>query len=440
MAQGTLSFWLRPRVLAARAYGVQAVLWTGLLFPLAYDPTRTRDQILSRLLTDADLLRGLVPVAALAVGLAWFPVRVRPVSRAEVWLGVFLTLALASAAWSVRPAATLLRAGGLTIEYLLLLFLARLHTDMGVESLSHLGVVIQVIVLSCLGGALLVPSRALAVMPPDTVRRLAGVFPVIAPDILGFCSGVGVVLLAARTGPSWTRRRAAIALLVPADLAALLLTQARAAAALMVVGLLVVLLRSRPRLRVLAGGVLAVVGLGAGAYLVGPARVVALMTRHQDLRFFVTMTGRTSTWREALLTWLGRPFLGYGYYAGHRFALPPHPGYGEVSNVDSMWIETLIDLGVAGVVPLVLLIARAGSALLTLARSERGAAWTRLAIFVMALFASFLNPSLELLGYPMVFLGLVVFGAPRPGLPAAAPRRWWSRRQTVPLPDPIAWA
>ncbi len=398
------------------------VLWLGLLFPLVVDTVRTRDQILARDLSPVELLRGAVPIVCFMIGVLLARPRVRPVTRTELAFGLFLGVAVASTAWSVVRWATLVKAGSLVVAYLTILAIARLDERRGGRSLDGLGLAILLVVGLALVQLAVAPRAVMIpVDGPGAPLRLQGVLPAVAADLLGFLAAVAVLLLLEGSALSWIRGRWVRAALIAACLLVLVLTRARAATGLMALGLALLYGRrlltlfaalpsGRRRLLIAAATALAagVVALAA----VEPAWLVSLVTRGQDPRHFLSLTGRTVTWGDALAQWVHRPLLGYGYYAGHRFAIPVRPGWGNLQNLDSMWVETLLDIGLVGLVGLVLAVASAAYDLAR-PRAEDAHLGVRRVTFVIGLLASFINPSLQAYTYPMVVLAFVCLGAPR---------------------------
>ncbi len=88
------------------------------------------------------------------------------------------------------------------------------------------------------------------------------------------------------------------------------------------------------------------------------------------------------------------------------------PGWNNLQNLDSMWVETLMDLGVIGLLTLLLAVVSAG---IDLVRPVAGGGQlaVRRTLFVLGVAASFINPSLQSYSYPMILLAIVCLGAPR---------------------------
>ena len=220
--------------------------------------------------------------------------------------------------------------------------------------------------------------------------RLHGIVPYINEDLLGFVAMVALLGLLAGVGPRWsltTGRRIAIS---AGSLLVLVLSGSRTSLFILVFGLLVlaVLDARSPIVRVV------LVLLAAIAVLVLPALqtvVLEHVRRGQSQQSFTTLTGRTTTWTDALAVWRQQPFIGYGYYAGHRFL-----GFSadrNLSNLDNMYIETLVDTGLIGLFTLVLFLVKGCSRLVR-------SAWSRtrslsIAVVSAAIIGAAFNPSLQ---------------------------------------------
>lgn len=401
-------------------------LWVGLLFPLFLAPVRTRSELLFDAITPVELIRGLAPIGCLCIGLLLAWPGVGRVSRTEVVLGLFLGIAAASTIWSIAPWATMLKAGSLAVAYVTVLTIARQDEHARRRSLMVLAIVVEMVVFCALVGLLVAPQRAMAPLSRfDPTPRLQGIFPPIAADLLAYFGVLGVLFMLGDIGPRWQRTMAIRLPVIFGCLVALVLTRARVGLLLLVLGLLLgwhrqlrgaglALLRHR---WVKWVAILTVVA-GTVAVVVEAHSLAAFVTREQAMSDLLTLTGRTQTWREALIQWANRPFLGYGYYAGHRFAIPVTPGSEDISNLDNMWIESLTDIGVVGGAALLVVIISAAIDLVRPLQYDPQVSM-RGTIFVLGLIAGLVNPSLQSYNFAMVALAMVIFGAPRLGLRAS---------------------
>ena len=402
-----------------RAGVVDVVVMIGLLAPVAYQQDRTSSQISSSPVTPLAVVQGILPVVCLVTVLLLVrPQPLRP-TAVELWLGGFLLAAAVSTLWSVSPAITFLKAVQLAIAYVLVLVWIRVSPP-GRDLVARLGLLVHAVLLCVLVGLVITPGSAIVPIPgPDPTPRLRGIFPVIAPDLLGFMAVIGLLYLAARVGPRWTLRRELRFALAIAYAVIIVLTRARISLALLALGLVVLLIQDARRRSGLPF-VLPLLGV-AGVCMLSlyAGQISTFVGRGASSEALSTLTGRTVTWNQAADAWERQPLTGYGFYAGHRL--------GDVSeidaqNLDSMWIETLLDVGLVGAVPLIGLVIAGGQGLRR--HGPGGPTATQqlaVAVYVTALASSFVNPSLQQANYPMIVFAVVLLvrwpsgpGAPAP--------------------------
>jgi O-antigen ligase len=385
-----------------RSAAVDIVVMVGLLGPVAVQQDRTSTQITSAPVTGLAIVQGMVPVVCVAVALLLVrPASLRP-SATELWAAGFLTAAAVSTLWSVSPHVTLLKAMQLAIAYLLILLWVRMSP--GRDLVARLGLLVHAVLLAAVAGLILSPGSAVVpIAGADPTPRLRGIFPVIAPDLLGFMAVIGLLYLASRVGPSWTLRPGIRVGLAGTYVVVLLLTRARVSLVLLVIGLIVLMVQDARR-RTRLGFLLPLMGLAAVCVLsLYAGRITTFVSRGESSQALSTLTGRTVTWHQAEHAWGQRPLTGYGFYAGHRLGVVSSI---EAQNLDSMWIETLLDVGLIGAVPLAGFVIAGAFAL-----GRRRRAPSRqlaVAIYATALASSFVNPSLQQANYPMIVFATVL--------------------------------
>jgi O-antigen ligase len=139
--------------------------------------------------------------------------------------------------------------------------------------------------------------------------------------------------------------------------------------------------------------------------------MIDFLTRGQDAHGLLTLTGRTTIWERALDYWATGPVIGHGYYAGHRLGLAEFdPLFASYSNIDSTWIETLVDEGVLGLLLLgayfvttTVRVFRLGAG-----RQERGVSIAAICLVdVMAFF----NPTVQFPTSTLVLFAVLSFSA-----------------------------
>jgi O-antigen/teichoic acid export membrane protein/O-antigen ligase len=401
---------LLPLALERRALGL-ILTWAGLISPFIIIQQRTAENIQTSLVTPLNMFQGVAPIVFLVAVWLVFRRRVLPFRGAELALVGFAGVCLFSAVWSVNPLATALRAAQLVAIYLLLILLVR---QLGPPSavVRHLVGAVYVAIVGALLG--IVVDRRDALSPGgtyDSVRRvfvrtpaaLQEVAPYIHPDLLAWLAAVALLSLLAGVGPRWSQSASRRIAMGGASFAVLLLTGVRSALVLLALGLLLLaVLDARSRWRVLGLVIAAVVVV----MLIPPLQSVIAehLRRGQDAQSFGTLTGRTTTWHNALLEWGQRPVTGYGYYAGHRFsAFVASRG---LSNLDSMYVETLVDVGLVGLSALVLFIVVGLQRMVRSARSRTRS--LGLAVTLAALAGAAVNPSLQTPGVTLIVAAVLL--------------------------------
>lgn len=402
----------------------RAILWLGALAPFIYTTPRTVETASG--VTAIDLVRGGGPILAFA----WiyvhprfkeFPIRLQV---AETALAGFLLVAFASAAWTDHsPMSVLLKATQLAFMYLCVAKVAATYPDFGaaVRAVLH---VTHLILLAVLIQLLVAPSITYAGSDADPIPRLNSTIPAISANVLGVAIGAAILALLLRVGPRWATETWARWPLLATYALLLLATRSRIIAAVIAVALLAAALVAMWRsAEAFAGGLIAAAGGVAALWWVlesreAQAALADFLARGQTATGLATLTGRTVIWERALDFWSwGHTWWGAGYYTGHRFDLPEFdPLFRGYSNIDSTWIESLVDVGLVGTVLLAAFaligtwrVLRVGTD-----RYTKALAW---AVWVAILAVSTINPSLQSALYTAVVGGLLVFAAPRPSAP-----------------------
>jgi O-antigen ligase len=392
-----------------RVQAARIIAWVGLFAPMAVAQQRTAFELQSSSpVSTLNFVQAALPLVALGSVFMLTRPRLRRVSAPELCILVYLALAFISTGWSVAPLATFLKAGQLTLAYCLVAVLVRLGT--ATQIFRELSGWLLALVLAALGGLAIDPSAAYTMQRvfygTSSVRRLVGVFPANSPDLLGLVAAGGLICLVGRVYPRWATNVAVRWALGGACIATLLLTRSRTGLLVAGVGVLLTLaIERRSRLRVLLfAPAIAVAVVAASGWLGGP--IGRYVMREQNASSFSTLTGRTQEWHTALSLWTIHPLTGYGYYSGHRLLselalLSPS----QFQNLDNAWVETLLDLGVVGIIPLALAVVWA------FPRRESGLGSLRPAfvgLYAAFALASFVNPSLQEVAYPMVVFGTLV--------------------------------
>ena len=89
-----------------------------------------------------------------------------------------------------------------------------------------------------------------------------------------------------------------------------------------------------------------------GSYFLSD-RILQYLHRGQSLEQFKSLSGRVYSWERAIEFWKENPWLGHGFYSGHKQIEFNIPGK-FLATVDSTFLETLVDLGIIGLIILIM--------------------------------------------------------------------------------------
>lgn len=361
-------------------------------------------------------------------------------------LTLFGVVCLASTAWSVFPAWTLFKSA----EYLLdvALLAAILETVQSVRDYESLfnwtWALYGLLVLSVWLGAVLWPQEALHshYLPQGALlgMRLTGVLPAQASEGVGiFAAMLGLISVARLLPLSGARRdRIWYILALLASLATMVLTQTRGAIAGFLFGLFLVLYFSR-RLRLSA----------ALTFFVGPLLLLtsagglvwAFLERGQSEHSLTTLSSRVTWWTFAWHKLLQRPLLGFGAYAGGRFAVLAKLGLGTTSSLHSDFLGIIVGTSIWGLIPFLGVLLGLWWFLVHYLRRSSGAgperqlAYEAIAVLALLSVNSFLVPKLS---WPASLYFLVIVGYAeflrRRRATVSAPVR--TRQQPIQFPEP----
>ncbi|MFI6234173.1 O-antigen ligase family protein [Micromonospora sp. NPDC050784] len=291
--------------------------------------------------------------------------RSRGIRRADHWTAFFVTalwataaLATLSSVWSVTPLHTLQQA------IALLLLAALTHVVLWRRWADPVAVAADLHVVYVVLSMSLVVSLGLGIAGSASAAsfndRFQGLYS--NPNMLSIICALTIPLGWALYRQSG--KRTELLGVVPAVIA-LPITESRTALIALLVGGLWVVLRHGvgplARLLVVTVGGLGVAYLfGMLPSLVGSSWVQALATRFTDPDNGDFSNGRTQTWQAAIELWQGRPTLGFGYASGFQlFEQTRQNGFldANVNLVHNSYLQWLLEMGVIGVAPLLLLLA-----------------------------------------------------------------------------------
>ncbi|HEY2878954.1 O-antigen ligase family protein [Nocardioides sp.] len=395
------------------------LLWLAVMLPFIYTTSKTAAELSGGgSLGALEVLRGGGPFVLWGLSILAAPVRRRGFGAPDVLLALYALVIVMSASNPLNPnsQASLLKSITLISVILAMWRLVRLY-DHPRELVVALVGWVHVVLIAGAVQILVFKSTVYAAgaTSTDGLARLNLVVPSVSANPLAFVGVAGILSCALGVGPRWLHlnvfvRNALMGLYVYE----IFLTRTRSALG---VGLVIVAvsLVVRARRHPLSTITTAVVFIG-GAVALMPSLLPQLHTflqRGQTTASIDSLSGRTVIWDAAYRVWQQHQTLGLGYYSGHRLGIPGLQQ--DQSNIDNTWLETLVDVGLVGIVPLALFTL---VGVWRLARSKLLSGDIRLwgvgiAVYVVAI--SFINPTIQQPGAPQVVLTLLILSVtPRP--------------------------
>jgi O-antigen ligase len=335
--------------------------------------------------------------------------RIRPIGLERLF-ATYAGFCLLSAAWSLAPLITVVRA--LQLALLLLLVICSLRV-VGPERLVRtLTACCALYVLTCAGLVLLAPD-----LHPSRDDGRFGWFYVhpIAAGSHAAIGAMGVVALGLYSVDRWRSRLLGCpAWIFPIPLLTILvLTGSRGPLLAAVCALGVLLMYRLPRyaaiLLVLVGFLGVLSQFGPAATLTSflevseenDSFIVRHLLREQTPDQFLGLSGRAELWRDAMSQFYQRPLIGHGYQASRSLLLDAAVWAGHAH---SAYIQTLLDVGVAGGICLFLTLALVVVEGLS-RRAKPFNRWEGRAVFaaiVFILLNSITHESFAIAGYELV--------------------------------------
>lgn len=423
MATGVIVMAAMVVMLASRhrtAVG-RATLWFGFVAPFVLVGAPTGDPMGGSVgLTEA--LRFGLPLLCLAVGWVSSDAESRGVGGPGLLLLAFSCWAFFSSIWSVAPTASLLKAATLSVQIVLAMVLVSRYRQITDLAVAFVGAA-TVLSLSVGVGAILSPQRAWLVLEQADEQRLSGVWPPVHPNMLAILGCIAVLGLLTRTAPKWMLHPLVLTPLVMAQIVLIVASRSRAT---LIIGAVLLLwaITSMARSR-LAHGALIILSVTVSAFAAMNVadRFLEYLRRGQSAHELWTLTGRTNYWERALELWLDNPLLGFGYYSGHRLKVPLVSGQAVISNLDNVWIETAVDVGVVGVILLVSSVIYAGVRYWFARKQLPFETWVFIrSSYLLLSMATLYNPSLQTIGYAGAALTVLVSASKLvPGRSGVAP-------------------
>lgn len=401
-----------------RAQYARAVLWIGAFASIAYQTADDGDSVGIGPIT---VIRGLGPAVAflLALLIAPSPVRKLRFGLAELGASAFLLIAVGSSTWSVDPGSTLLKSVPIVFVYLCCWRIAKMSLSFD-HAVQQAIVAAQILVLMLLLELILAPAVTYSTDTAGSLPRLHLVVPGISSNVLGLVIALAVLGILFRRGLRILTVQPWSFFMLLACVACLVGTRSRVVTAVTVVIVLAtIVVRAAKSRGWFVAGAFATASIATAIFVVVNNNTLArtiyepvasFVLRGQDAGSLQSLTGRTVIWSYAMRAWREAPWTGYGYYAGHRTGLADlFPLLKAYSNLDSTWIESLVDVGVIGTIGLTVFAATAVLRLFRQKRSESRVIAVAFALAVMVM--SFVNPTLQVPSSTLILLAVLVFGA-----------------------------
>lgn len=293
----------------------------------------------------------LIPLLALVHLKRMLPFLRQPV---VILAAGFAVIAMASALWSQTPIYTGASALGL-LSYLLLacLVISVLGEEATLRvllfSLLAFALTALVAIMLLPGMAWLVPSGYIGA---ERLQGLSG-----HPNVLGEQMAVMITLAAICRRQGFINRWTFV-ICIGLGLLILEATGSRTMLAAAFLAWLIVALRQKGMLKIVAIGVASLAAAFTFVLAMGmdpiPPVLLSSFSRSGSTWELITLTGRTELWTIALELLGERPFLGWGFN-GTEALFVANVGrafYGDPVNAHSLYMQTLVSLGIIGSLPL----------------------------------------------------------------------------------------
>lgn len=252
-----------------------------------------------------------------------------------------------SSLWSVYPAWTLYK----SIEYLVDIVLigaivCSVRTVWEYKTLFDLTIVLLVLLIATVwAGILIWPEEAIKHGVGVIGIQVRGVVPAIANNRVGQLGALISIVSLTRLLFPLEQKRFYFAFLIT-GMVVLLISQSRSALMGFFVALPLVLFATR-KIRSIVFFALVI-------------PLVLILTNTDDLLWqfflrghgpeqFASLSGRVYWWEYGWEQFKNKPLIGYGAYAGARFAVLANLGFLFTSSIHNTWLETIFGTGISGI-------------------------------------------------------------------------------------------
>ena len=270
-------------------------------------------------------------------------------------LSVFGLVCLASTVWSVFPSWTLYKSVEILVDFALLATILE-----AIDSISDFRDLFNwtwalygLLLVAVWVGAVVWPQEALygEKFEVGTLGlRLQGVMPALSSNDVGtFAAIIGLLALARLLPISEERfQRSWYGFLLVASVVTMVCSQTRTAITGFLGGVFLILVFTRRRgmgtlLTFVVTPLVGIVSMGG--------LVWSYLERGQTEEQLASLSSRADWWSFAWQTYLERPLLGFGAYAGGRFAVLAKLGLGGTSTMHSDYLEILVGTSFWGMIP-----------------------------------------------------------------------------------------
>ena len=388
------------------------MLWLAAVLPFIYSTSKNASELASGGgVGPLEVLRGGGPAALWLLSILLAPTVRRGFGLVETALAGFSAVILMSVLIPENPSpqGSLLKGVSMVFVILSLARLARMYPTPE-EAVTGLVSFVHLVLISAAVQLLLFRHDVYAVGADtlDNLPRLNILVPQVSANPLALVAVAGILscVLGVRPGrvPFNPLIRNALIVLY---FYLILLTRTRSGLA---VGLIIiaVALLARARRRPLSTVAISS-GLVVAGVLIVPSLLPSVHTffqRGQTTQGISTLSGRTVVWNYAWNVWESHKVFGLGYYTGHRLGIE---GLSQTqSNIDNTWLETMVDVGLVGVVCLALY---AIFGLIRLVRTHELAGDLKLWAVGVAVYGcaiSFVNPTIQTPGAAQMVLGFLL--------------------------------